>query len=167
MSDLRRLEKPVFVIDPVKSRRNLASMAARAAASGVAFRPHVKTHQSAAVAEWYRPFGIERLAASSLDMAAYFQAAGWRDILMAVPINVHQVPQIDLLAGTDRLGVLVESEAAAAALAGGITRPLDVWIEIDAGYHRTGIPVERPEPSPPSPASWPPIRDSGCTGFGP
>ena len=144
--DLRRLEKPVLIVDPEKARRNIDGMAARAAASGVAFRPHAKTHQCAAVAAWYRPFGIERIAVSSLDMAGYFQAAGWADILIAVPVNVHQIPAIDDLAGLCSLHVLVESETAAAALAGKIRRPLGVWIEIDAGYHRTGLPVEQPEP---------------------
>jgi D-serine deaminase-like pyridoxal phosphate-dependent protein len=144
--DLHRLEKPVLIVDPEKARRNIEKMAARAAASGVAFRPHAKTHQSAAVAEWYRPFGIDRIAVSSLDMAAYFQAAGWADILIAVPVNVHQIPAIDDLSGSCSLHVLVESEAVAAALAERIRRPLGVWIEIDTGYHRTGLPAERPEP---------------------
>jgi len=140
--DLQRLEKPVFIVDPRKARRNLEIMAAKAASSGVAFRPHAKTHQSAAVAEWYRPFGIDRIAVSSLDMACYFQAAGWIDILIAVPVNLHQITAIDALAGSCSLQVLVESETAAARLAADISRPLGVWIEVDTGYHRTGLPIE-------------------------
>jgi D-serine deaminase-like pyridoxal phosphate-dependent protein len=143
--NLQRLERPVLLVDPDKARRNIERMAAKAAASGVAFRPHAKTHQSAAVAEWYRPFGIGRIDVSSLDMAGYFQTAGWTDILVGVPLNIHQIPAIDTLAASCDLQVLVESEAAASALAEKMKSPLGVWIEIDTGYHRTGIPVDRPD----------------------
>ncbi len=144
--DLQRLEKPVLIVDPRKARRNIEIMAAKAAASAVAFRPHAKTHQSAAIAEWYRPFGVKRIAVSSLDMARYFQAAGWMDILVAVPVNVHQIPAVDALAGLCALHVLVESETAAAKLSEDISRPLGVWIEVDTGYHRTGLSIEQPDP---------------------
>lgn len=139
--ELERLKRPVFVIDRTKVRRNLERMAEKARRSGVSLRPHVKTHQSAELASWLREFDVRAITVSSVDMAAYFQRAGWADILISVPVNVHQVPDIDELAAAGRLHVILESAVAARAVVEGVHHPLEVWIEADTGYHRTGIPV--------------------------
>ena len=47
-------------------------MAAKARRNNVAFRPHVKTHQSLAVAQWLKEEGVAKITVSSLKMAAYF-----------------------------------------------------------------------------------------------
>lgn len=143
--DFSRLKKPVFIIDKPKALRNLERMAQKARESGVSLRPHVKTHQSAGVAAWLRDFGISRLSVSSVDMAAYFLAAGWRDLLITVPVNVHQIPDIDRLAAEATVHILVESARMAAEISSKVTRPLNVWIEVDTGYHRTGIAADRHE----------------------
>ncbi|MBP1660340.1 MAG: hypothetical protein H6P95_1532 [Candidatus Aminicenantes bacterium] len=139
--DLDHLKKPAFLIDRAKVRRNVERMAEKAGRSGVSLRPHVKTHQSAGVAAWLRDYDVRAITVSSVDMAAYFQRSGWSDILISVPVNIHQIPDIDELAAAASLDVIVESPAAARALVGGIRQPLDVWIEVDTGYHRTGVPV--------------------------
>ncbi len=140
--DLCHLEKPAFIIDRRKVLRNLEYMTQKAALSGVRLRPHVKTHQSAAIASWLRDFGVRSLTVSSVAMASYFASAGWKDIMIAVPVNIHQIPAIDALASTCSLHVIVDSEVASEKLVDGITYPLHVWIEVDTGYHRTGVPVE-------------------------
>lgn len=143
--DLAKLKRPVFVIDRAKVRRNAGRMAEKARRSGIILRPHVKTHQSAAVAGWLREFGVRAVTVSSVDMAAYFLRAGWTDVLISVPVNVHQIPEIDELASAGTVHVIVESGRTAQALLEGAAHPLDIWIEVDAGYHRTGLPVGRPE----------------------
>ncbi len=140
--DPGRLEKPVFIIDRDKVLQNLERMAQKARASGVNLRPHVKTHQSAAIAGWLRDFGVRSLTVSSVDMAAYFVGAGWKDVMVAVPVNIHQIGTIDALAESSSIHVIVDSEFTSQKLVAGIKHPLSVWIEADTGYHRTGVPVE-------------------------
>ena len=140
--DLCHLQKPVFIIDRYKALQNLERMAQKAKASGVNLRPHVKTHQSAAIAGWLRDFGIRSLTASSVDMASYFVCAGWKDITVAIPVNVHQIPTINALAESNSIHVIVDSEFASEKLVAGIKHPLHVWIETDTGDHRTGVPIE-------------------------
>jgi D-serine deaminase-like pyridoxal phosphate-dependent protein len=140
--DLLRVERPVCIVDPVKARRNIERMAGKAAASGVDFRPHFKTHQSAAIGGWFRECGVGKIAVSSVDMAGYFAEAGWEEILIAVPANPHQAREIDALAGEIALHVILDSTETAEALAGSIRNRLSVWIETDTGYHRTGVPIE-------------------------
>ena len=132
------ITKPTLVLDEDRVRRNIARMAARAARFGVRFRPHFKTHQSRHVGRIFREFGVDAITVSSVDMAAYFAADGWRDILIAFPVNILEVREIARLASQCRLGVLVESGQGLPTLARGVPSDLDVWIKIDIGANRAG-----------------------------
>jgi len=141
--NLSQLERPILLLDKSKFLRNVARMAQKASASGVTLRPHVKTHQSADLAGWMGDFGIHKITVSSVDMAEYFSRYGWNDITIAVPVNIHQIPRINALAKAIELQVIIDSDFAAVSLSEGIAVPLDVWIEIDTGDHRTGISPQK------------------------
>jgi D-serine deaminase-like pyridoxal phosphate-dependent protein len=143
--DLNQLQRPVFLIDKAKVLRNVDRMAKKARASGVVLRPHFKTHQSADLAKWIREFGIDRITVSSVDMAEYFGRHGWNNITVAVPVNIHQIPQINSLAKSLDLHVIIDSEFSSLRLSEGINNRLNVWIEIDTGDHRTGISTDQTE----------------------
>lgn len=144
MSFLSELEKPTLLVNPQIARQNIALMAEKARSQGVRFRPHFKTHQSAAVGEWFREEGVTAITVSSVDMAVYFARHGWNDILIAFPINVRQMQAIDALAGQIHLGLLVESVESVRVLAAGLHHPVDLWIKIDSGSGRTGLAWNRP-----------------------
>ncbi len=132
--------KPTLLLDEAAARANIRRMAQKTRAAGVQFRPHFKTHQSIEVAEWFRAEGIRAITVSSLDMAEYFAQAGWEDITLAVPANLRQAPGLNRLAGQVHLGLLVESLEAVHGLGQALQSPVDLWIKVDAGAHRTGIP---------------------------
>ncbi len=134
------IQRPTLLLDPERARRNIERMAEKAKRAGVRFRPHFKTHQSAAVGEWFRPYGVQAITVSSVEMAEYFADHGWADITIAFPANIREIAAIDRLARRVRLGLLVESEETVRALAEGLTAAVDVWIKIDVGSGRTGIP---------------------------
>ncbi|MCK7478155.1 MAG: alanine racemase [Candidatus Moduliflexus flocculans] len=131
--------KPALVLDEGRVRRNIERMAAKADGLGLRFRPHFKTHQSRSIGRIFRERGVEAITVSSVDMAAYFAADGWRDILIAFPLNILELAEIRRLAARVRLGLLVESTDGLAALAAGVGRPVDVWIKVDIGAHRAGL----------------------------
>jgi D-serine deaminase-like pyridoxal phosphate-dependent protein len=79
---------PTLLLDEGRARRNIFRMADKAASNQVRFRPHFKTHQSAAVGEWFRDVGVTAITVSSVEMARYFAAHGWNDITFAFPVNV-------------------------------------------------------------------------------
>jgi len=58
------ITRPTLVVDEGRVRRNIARMATKARASGVRFRPHFKTHQSAAIGAWFREEGVTAITAS-------------------------------------------------------------------------------------------------------
>lgn len=137
--DLKTIHKPTALLNVAACKRNISRMAGKAQKSGVRFRPHFKTHQSAAVGEWFRAEGVEAITVSSVTMARYFADHGWRDIIIAFPANWREIEAINALASEIDLGLLVESEATADFLAANLTAPATIWLEIDAGSPRTGI----------------------------
>jgi len=130
--------KPTLVLDEDRARRNIGRMAARAGRFGVRFRPHFKTHQSREIGRIFREFGVEAITVSSVDMASYFAADGWRDVLIAFPVNILEAGEIARLASRCRLGILVESPQALPVLARRGASPLDVWIKVNVGANRAG-----------------------------
>ena len=88
---LDELERPTLLVNPVIAQQNIAFMAEKARRQGIRFRPHFKTHQSAAVGEWFRQVGVTAITVSSVDMALYFADHGWDDITIAFPVNIRQM----------------------------------------------------------------------------
>ena len=130
---------PTLLLDEKRARHNIARMVDKAAAYQVRFRPHVKTHQAAAVGEWFRDAGVTAITVSSLEMAHYFAAHGWNDITVAFPVNGREIDKINQLAQQVRLHLLVENLTSADFLARRLIAPVGVWIEVDAGYQRSGV----------------------------
>jgi D-serine deaminase-like pyridoxal phosphate-dependent protein len=145
MQNFIDIEKPTLVLNRAVALANIERMATRALKNGVRFRPHFKTHQSVEIGEWFRPYGVKAITVSSVDMALYFADAGWKDITIAFPLNRRQIEAVDELARRVRLGLLLESVEAAAFLGEHLRHPADVWLKVDVGSRRTGIPWDQPE----------------------
>ncbi len=131
---------PTLLLDSARAQQNIARMAAKARRHRLRFRPHFKTHQSAGVGAWFRASGVTAITVSSVTMAHYFAAHGWDDITVAFPVNLREIARINDLAPRVRLHLLVENPAAVDFLARHLTAPVSVWIEVDAGYRRSGAP---------------------------
>jgi D-serine deaminase-like pyridoxal phosphate-dependent protein len=136
---LDTIDQPILLLDEAIARRNIVRMTTKIKTAGVAFRPHFKTHQSAEIGYWFKEQGVERITVSSVEMAEYFAAAGWQDILIAFSMNIRQAERFHALAQKIHLGILVENSEAVDVLAGYSDLAADVWIKVDAGAHRTGI----------------------------
>ena len=136
---LDSLTTPTLLLDGGRARRNIERMAARARDGGVRFRPHFKTHQSAGVGAWFRQAGVRAITVSSVAMARYFADHGWEDITIAFPVNLREIGAINQLAQEIRLHLLVETLDAVTFLAQRLAVPVAIWIEVDAGYGRSGV----------------------------
>ena len=114
-------------------------MAAKARQYKVIFRPHFKTHQSAAIGEWFRGEGVTAITVSSVRMAQYFVKHGWQDITIAFPVNLLEMDEINHMASGIKLNLLLESEETAIFLKENLSAECGFFIKIDTGYHRTGV----------------------------
>ncbi len=135
--------RPTLVVDKETCLRNIERMAEKAAKHKLRFRPHFKTHQSAKIGEWFKLYGINAITVSSVKMAEYFAANGWEDITIAFSVNILEIERINRLAASIKINVLVENREAAQVLANKASKEMGVYIKIDTGYHRTGIPSSR------------------------
>ena len=141
-SSLADVPTPAAVLDLDVLERNVAAMAAKARALGVALRPHAKTHKCVEVARLQRQHGARGLTVATLAEARAFADAGFEDLTWAVPVVPGRLGEAVELARRVTLRLLVESEEAAAAAeaaARGAGVRLAVWLEVDSGQHRTGV----------------------------
>lgn len=137
------ITRPTLVVDKEICLRNIERMAEKAAKHNLRFRPHFKTHQSAKIGEWFKLYGVEAITVSSVQMAEYFAANGWEDITIAFSLNLLEIEHINRLAASVKLNLLVENRDAAKFLCNKISAPVGVYIKIDTGNLRTGIPSSR------------------------
>lgn len=131
------ITKPTLLLDSEKCKKNMGRMAAKAAAKGLSFRPHFKTHQSLEIGRWYREFGVTKITVSSLSMAGYFSGE-WNDITIAFPVNILELDTINELASKITLNIQLENFESAAFLSENLRAGVGCFIKIDVGTHRTG-----------------------------
>lgn len=140
---LRDLETPCLVLDAERMERNVARLRARLAGLGVGLRPHLKTCKSVEVARHVMDSPRGPATVSTLKEAAFFAAAGVRDMIYAVGIAPAKLAQVLALRaeGVD-LVVLLDTVAQAEAVAAASReagRPIPALIEIDCDGHRSGV----------------------------
>lgn len=140
---LESITRPTLLLDKDKCIDNIRKMVERAATAGVQLRPHFKTHQSIAIGRWFREFGVDRIAVSSLRMAAYFAGDQWTDITVAVPVNVREIDLIRYLSGKVRLNLAAENLESLQFLEKNLQEPVGIMVEVDPGYHRTGLELDQ------------------------
>jgi len=136
---MRPITTPTLLLDTTKCRQNIQLLVDKAREHQLIPRPHFKAHQSAEIGQWFRQAGVDRIAVSSVGMACYFAGAGWRDILIAAPVNILEIARINQLAADITLGLVVTMPGTAEFLAQHLAQPVQVWIEVEAGYRQMGV----------------------------
>jgi D-serine deaminase-like pyridoxal phosphate-dependent protein len=124
-------------------------MREKAHASGVAFRPHVKTHKSIPIGRIQHGGGTGPITVSTLAEAEAFAREGFRDITYAVPIAPEKLERVAGL-GTEmeRLSIVIDSDVALRAIEEFATSrgvAFNVWLKVDCGYHRAGVDPGDPD----------------------
>lgn len=139
---------PALIADVQIVEHNLRSMAEYAAAHRLALRPHSKTHKSLRLARFQMASGAVGLTVAKVGEAEVMvQAAD--DLLLAYPaVDEARCRALARLAAEHTISVAVDSAQAIEAISAPLSRTggtLGVLIELDAGFHRTG--VQSPEAS--------------------
>ena len=148
------IDTPALVIDLDAMERNLARMAAFARTHGVRLRPHAKMHKSAALARLQMQAGAVGVCVQKTSEAEALATAGVTDLYISNevidPAKLQRVAAlaqrlqaaggrlaiaVDSLEGIARLAAAVEGRAAGAA-----QTLVDVFVEIDVGQGRCGVP---------------------------
>lgn len=136
------MRTPFLRVDEARLRANVAQVAERAAAAGVALRPHAKTHKCAEIARLQLEAGAIGLTVATIGEAEAFAEHGVEDVFVAYPLWLTDeaarrlrdlASAVDLAIGVDS----VESAARSARLLEGTG--VVAMVEVDSGHHRTGV----------------------------
>ncbi len=133
------ITKPTLLLNKEQCLSNISRMYEKAKKSDTHFRPHFKTHNSAFIGNWFRKLGIHSITVSSVSMAKFFSAYGWRDITIAFPVNLPELGQISELAAELNLNILGDTSTVLPSVESGLTFKVGFYIEIDTGHHRSGL----------------------------
>lgn len=138
------LNTPVLVLDLDALDRNIAAMARVMAEHGVTLRPHAKTHKSVDIARRQIEAGAVGVCCAKTGEAEALAEGGVEGILITSPVAAPAaIARLANLAARSR-GLMATVDDP--AVAQGIDRALcetgatlDVLIDVDPGFHRTGV----------------------------
>jgi len=139
---IETLPTPSVVIDEEVAMRNVRKLADYTARHNLKVRPHTKTHKSIRMARAQLAAGAAGLTVAKVGEAEVMAEAG-NDILIAYPaLDPARTGRIAQLAKGRTVRLAIDSTLAAEAL-GAAARSADVTlgilIDVDTGFHRTGV----------------------------
>ena len=154
---VQEIDTPALVIDLDAMRRNVARMAEFAKKHGIAWRPHAKTHKSAALARMLVKAGAVGACVQKVAEAEILAAGGVADIYISNQVvALSKLARVASLAqmlsertgSPGRLAIAVDSTEGIIRLAqamndarqiAGKACVIDVYVEIDVGQGRCGV----------------------------
>ncbi len=140
---LNQLETPVLILDEVKFNNNLKRMMELIDGSGMALRPHYKSHKSVEIARKQIAYGAKGITCAKLGEAEDLADAGIEDILIANQIvQPSKLARVAHLANRCKLTVCVDHEENIQALetaAAAANSLVHVYVEFDVGMKRCGV----------------------------
>ena len=143
---VRQLDTPSLLIDLDAVERNISEMIACVGGQPSRLRPHLKTHKSSEIIRKCVDQGITKFKAATIAEAAAAAEGGATDVLLAHQLMGVKLDKLRAL--VDRFpdttfNALVDCGVCLAELnekMSGVNRDVGVFIDIDCGMHRTGIP---------------------------
>jgi len=152
--DVAAVDTPALVIDLDAMERNLERMASFARSARVRLRPHAKMHKSAELARMQIAAGAVGVCVQKTSEAERLAEGGVDDLYISNEVvSPAKLARVAALAETlasrgGRLAIAVDGFpgirglAAAMAAMPGRSAELDVFVEIDVGQGRCGVPVD-------------------------
>lgn len=142
-SNIAELETPVAIVDMDRLARNLDRAANYATQHGLALRPHIKTHKSTRIAREQLHRGAVGVTCATTREAEVMSEV-CDDILVAYPpVGAPRATRLAAISRNVTLTVALDSLVAVddmAAAARNADRPIRVYVEMDLGMHRVGVP---------------------------
>jgi D-serine deaminase-like pyridoxal phosphate-dependent protein len=147
--DVAAVETPALVIDLDAMERNLERMASFARSAGVRLRPHAKMHKSGELARLQIAAGAVGVCVQKTSEAERLADAGVVDLYISNEVvSPGKLERVAALAETlasrgGRLAIAVDGSPGVARLAAAVaarSAEIDVFVEIDVGQGRCGVP---------------------------
>src|SRR5512144_1077781 len=144
---LADVDTPALVVDLDKFDANLGRLMQAVAGRNVRVRPHAKSHKCVEIARRQVAAGAVGICVQKTSEAEPFLAGGIEDVLVTNEVvGARKLARLAGLAArfpAARLGVCVDDAGVVAQLAQACEQAetrLDVYIELDVGHNRAGVP---------------------------
>ena len=138
-----QVDTPALLIDLDAFERNLDRLAAFAARTGKAIRPHAKTHKSAVIGRLQLDRGAIGLCCAKLGEAEVFADAGVGPLHITTEVvGEPKIARLVALRRRAEVMVAVDDRDVAGALHDAMTAAglrLDVLVDVNVGQERTGV----------------------------
>lgn len=138
-----RLETPALIVEEKALYRNIETMKRVLDGTGLALRPHYKSHKCAALARLQIQHGAKGMTCAKLSEALDLADCGIEDILIANQIvDPRKIDRVAQLAGDCRLTICVDEADNIAALdraAQNAGTTIHCLVEYDIGMQRCGV----------------------------
>ncbi|MCL2497634.1 MAG: DSD1 family PLP-dependent enzyme [Symbiobacteriaceae bacterium] len=140
---LQELNTPCLLLDRDLLQQNIATMASLGTQSGIAIRPHTKTHKCPQIAKLQLTAGATGICTATLGEAEAMSEHGITDILITrMVVGQAKTQRLLNLATRGKIAVVCDSFGNAQALGQAAQErqvPLTVFIEINVGTGRCGV----------------------------
>src|SRR4051812_37108745 len=136
---------PYLLIDTDIVERNLVRMTAYVASHDLKLRPHAKTHKSLRIARKQLRHGAIGITTSKVGEAEALRPA-CDDLLIAYPIvDRDRAARVVALAQDATVRAAVDSQMSVEMFAAALREEIEVGllVDLDVGYHRTGVQTAR------------------------
>lgn len=148
IDNIDQIDTPALAVYPGRIRQNIERMLEMVDGDPERLRPHVKTHKMAEVVQLQLDRGIRKFKCATIAEAEMLGSTGAPDVLLAyqpVGPKVHRLLELTKLFPATNFSALVDNRDSAAFMSGvfaGEGKVLPVFIDLDIGHHRTGIPAD-------------------------
>ena len=147
--NIQEIPTPAVLLENSRLNANLDRMQLLADANNVTLRPHTKTHKSIELARKQIGRGAKGITVAKVGEAEIFAEAGFDDIYLAYTvIGTDKYERLIRLMDTARISFNVDGFDGLRMVReffGDSGKEIDIIVEVDAGYHRCGLPWDSDE----------------------
>ncbi len=144
IANAHEVPSPALLVYPDRIAANIDLMV-ELAGDACKLRPHVKTHKLAQIIQMQLERGVNKFKCATLAEMEMVAGAGAGDVLLAYQPVGPNIKRLRTLADKfpeTRLAAVADDVRVVAALSEafeGDAKPLDLYLDLDCGMHRTGI----------------------------
>jgi D-serine deaminase-like pyridoxal phosphate-dependent protein len=137
---------PALLLDLERFESNLRKMQTHVDGAGKRLRPHAKAHKCVEIARRQIELGATGVCVATLPELELMTGAGFSALLTTPVADPAKTDRVARIAGTGaKVAVVVDHPEQARLYEASAERtdtPLEVWLDLDVGDHRTGIPCD-------------------------
>lgn len=141
-AQLNTVPSPALLFDVDAIERNLQLMLKMVDGDASRLRPHIKTHKCREILDRQLALGIRQVKCATIAEAELSAQAGIPDVLLSYPMvgaNAERFLRLVDAYPDTTFSTLIDNEAALPGFVRSGRAPVNLFIDLDCGMHRTGV----------------------------